>query len=149
MYVPFDIYGSYGMKNKKLINPKWFSSEIKNLENQLLAGSFCNKCGKIYFPPKRVCPECMTIDEMETRTLSTYGKLYSFTVSYVGPEGFEPPYAYGWIDLPEGIRLFSPLTQCEPFEERLRLGMTVEMVMQKITEDIDGTEIYSFKFRPV
>ncbi len=86
---------------------------------------------------------------MGTKTLSRKGKLVSFTVSHVGPQGFDPPYAYGWVDLPEGIRLFSLLTECEPFEERLKLDMPLEMVMDKIMEDPDGTEVYGYKFRPL
>lgn len=86
---------------------------------------------------------------MDTKALSRKGKLLSFTVSYVGPQGFEPPYAYGWVDLSDGIRLFSLLTDCQPFEERLKLDMPLEMVMDKITEDPDGTEVYGYKFRPL
>jgi uncharacterized OB-fold protein len=91
----------------------------------------------------------MHIDRMQTKELSRQGKLVSFTVSHVGPQGFTPPYAYGWVDLTDGIRLFSLLTDCQPFEERLKLDMPLEMVMDKITEDPDGTEVYGFKFRPL
>lgn len=91
----------------------------------------------------------MKIDHMEKRALSKQGKLVSYTVSYVGPEGFTPPYAYGWVDLPEGIRLFSLLTDCKPFEERLAIDRAVELVVEKIKEDPDGTEVHGFKFRPV
>ena len=141
--------GEGEMKVKRLINPKWFSSDIPNLEDQVLMANSCPGCGKIYFPPQRVCPACMTMDQMDRRPLSKRGRLYSFTVSYAGPPGFELPYAYGWVDLPEGIRLFSLLTQCEPFEDRLQLDIPVEMVIEKIKEDPEGTEIYGYKFRPV
>jgi uncharacterized OB-fold protein len=137
------------MNGRRLINDKWFLSDVGDPRDQVPIGSYCKDCGRVYFPPKRVCPNCMHIDRMEKRQLSRRGKLVSFTVSYVGPQGFEPPYAYGWVDLPEGIRLFSLLTDCKPFEERLRLEMPVEMVMDKITEDPDGTEVYGFKFRPL
>lgn len=137
------------MQSKRLINDKWFKHDEEDFLNQVPIGSYCNDCGRLYFPSKRVCPECMHIDRMEPKELSRRGKLVSFTVSHVGPEGFEPPYAYGWVDLPDGIRLFSLLTDCEPHEERLKLDMPVEMVMEKITQDPDGTEVYGFKFRPL
>ncbi len=137
------------MLQKQLINNKMFSPDIENPIDQILMGSFCKDCNTIYFPQKRVCPNCMHIDRMELRELSKTGKLISFTTSYVGPPGFEPPYAYGWIDLPEGIRLFSLLTDCKPFEEKLRLDMPVEVVMDKIKVDSNGTEIYGYKFKPL
>jgi uncharacterized OB-fold protein len=137
------------MQKKRLINDKWFLPNVDDPQDQVPIGSYCNDCGRLYFPQKRVCPNCMHIDRMETKELSRQGKLVSFTVSHVGPEGFEPPYASGWVDLPDGIRLFSLLTDCQPFEERLKLDMALEMVMDKITEDPDGTEVYGFKFRPL
>lgn len=137
------------MPPKKLINSKWFSPDIENPKDQALMGSFCKDCNTLYFPQKRVCPNCMHIDRMKPKQLSKKGKLVSFTTSYVGPQGYEPPYAYGWVDLPEGIRLFSLLTDCEPFEERLKLDMAVEFVMDKIKLEPDGTEIYGYKFKPL
>ena len=89
------------------------------------------------------------MDQMDPKELSKEGKLLSFTVSYVGPKGFETPYAYGWVDLPEGIRLFSLLTDCKPFEDRLKLDMPLQMVMGTLAKDPDGTEVYGFKFRPL
>lgn len=138
------------MPQKKLINDKWFNPDIKKPESQVLMGSFCKDCKTTYFPQKRVCPNCMHIDKMELKQLSKKGVLVSFTTSHVGPQGFKPPYAYGWVDLPEdGIRIFSLLTDCEPFEEVLQLDMPVEFVMDKIKTDLDGTELYGYKFKPV
>jgi uncharacterized OB-fold protein len=134
---------------KKLISEKFFSSRISKIEDQVMVGSKCKNCGKIYFPKKRVCPSCLKIDEMEEVPLSKRGKLYSYTIAGVGPVGFKPPYAFGWVDLPEGVRVYSLLTQCEPFDEKLKLGIDVEMVMEKITQDYEGNEGYGYKFRPV
>lgn len=113
-----------------------------------LLGSQCKRCGKVYFPRKMVCPECF-VDEMEERALSGRGKLYSFTITTVAPSGFEVPYAFGWVDLDEGPRAFSLLCDCEPFEEKLRLDMPVEMVIGRLRKDETGQEIMGYKFRPV
>jgi len=138
------------LKVKKLINQKWFSSNINNIEDHEMIGSYCEASNKIYFPHKRVCPNCMTIDKMKQRSLSKRGKLYSFSVGEVGPTGFKTPYAFGWVDLPQdGIRIFSLLTDCEPFEEKLRLDMDLEMVIDFIKENEQGELLYGFKFRPV
>jgi hypothetical protein len=52
------------------------------------------------------------------------------------------------VDLPEGVRLFTLLTDCEPFEEKLKLDMEVEMVIEKVMTNDFGEEIYAYKFRP-
>ncbi|MEM3562398.1 MAG: Zn-ribbon domain-containing OB-fold protein [Candidatus Jordarchaeaceae archaeon] len=116
--------------------------------NPILVGSKCKSCGQIYFPRKRVCPNCMTIDEMEEVELSRRGKIYSYTIAYVGPLEYAP-YAFGFVELPEGISIFTHFTDCEPFEEKLKIDMEVELSSGKITTDEDGTEVIGWKFRPV
>jgi benzoylsuccinyl-CoA thiolase BbsA subunit len=67
----------------------------------------------------------------------------------MGPSGMEKPYVIGFVDLPEGIKLFSLLTQCEPWDEVLKVEMEMEMVIETIRRDKEGTEIIGYKFRPV
>lgn len=117
-------------------------------EGPALAGGKCPACGKVYFPVKRVCPECFEENQRKV-PLSRKGKLHTFAVSYMGPEGIPKPYVIGFVDLPEGIRLFSLITQCEPWEQVLRVDMDVEMVMDTIGRDEKGAEIVGYKFRPV
>ncbi len=52
------------------------------------------------------------------------------------------------MDLPEKVRLFGLLTDCEPFEEKLQLDMEVEIVIEKLMTNDFGEEIYAYKFRP-
>jgi uncharacterized OB-fold protein len=59
----------------------------------------------------------------------------------------EVPYAIGFVELPEGIRVETLFTGC-PLED-LRVGMDVELMIDKLHEEEDGTEVYSYKFRPV
>ena len=55
------------MLQRQLINNKMFSPDIENPKDQILMGSFCKDCNTIYFPQKRVCPNCMHIDRMEAK----------------------------------------------------------------------------------
>ncbi len=114
----------------------------------VLVGGQCPTCGRIYFPVKRVCPECFG-DGQRKVPLSRRGKLHTFAVSYLGPAGIPTPYVIGFVDLPEGIRLFSLITQCEPWEQVLRVDMDVEMVLDTIGRDEAGGEIVGYKFRPL
>jgi uncharacterized OB-fold protein len=82
--------------------------------------------------------------------LSTRGKIYSFSVvmqrppgSYQGPV----PYAFGWVELPEGVRVETLYTGC-PLEE-LKMGMDVELVIETLHVDSEGRQIVCHKFRPV
>jgi uncharacterized OB-fold protein len=66
----------------------------------------------------------------------------------MGPSGLPTPYLIGFIDLPEGIKLFSLLTQCDPWDRVLKMGMEMEMVIETIRQDEEGNEIVGYKFRP-
>jgi uncharacterized OB-fold protein len=92
---------------------------------QVLKGSRCTCCEKIYFPPKRVCPKCLTIDEMDDIELNKRGKLISFTTTYAAPDEFPVPYILGCIELPEGFVLFSRI--CCESEEGLKIGIDMEL----------------------
>jgi uncharacterized OB-fold protein len=83
---------------------------------------------------------------MDEVTLSRRGRLYTFTIAETGPPGFDVPYAFGYVDLPEGVRVFAPLTDCE--YDRLEIGMELELVLGKIRQE-DGVEVIGYKFRPV
>ncbi len=52
----------------------------------------------------------------------------------------------GYIDLPEGLMIFAQLAQWN--EKELKIGMEMEMVVEKLKTDKEGNEIYSYKFRP-
>jgi len=113
-----------------------------------VVGSRCRQCGRVYFPRKRACVDCLTWDEMEDRPLSKRGKLVSFSVSRDPLRGFPIPYAFGYVMLPEGIMLYSLFTDCEPYEEKLKLGMDMEMVLDYMVTDRFDNEVICYKFRP-
>jgi len=91
----------------------------------------------------------MKEDTMEETPLSRRGKIDTFSVVRVAPTGFEAPYIQAFVDLPEGPRVFSLITGCEPSEDALKEGQEVELVIEKITEDEKGNELIGYKFRPV
>lgn len=117
-------------------------------EGPVLAGGRCPACGRIWFPIKRACPVCFG-DRLQETPLSRRGTLHTFAVSHMGPPGIDTPFVIGFVDLPEGIRLFSLLTRCEPWDEVLEIGMEMEMVVEPIRRDAEGNEIVGYTFRPV
>jgi len=114
-------------------------------ERACLLGSRCRSCGQLAFPPRAVCATCFG-EEMEQVPLSTTGKLYTYTIVGYPPPGVQAPYAIGYIDLPEGVRVFSILTDWKDGD--LNVGMDVEFVLEKFREDKEGNEIVTHKFRP-
>ena len=113
-----------------------------------LIGSQCQSCGAVAFPRRVVCHRCLS-DNMVEIPLSRRGRLASFTVAWAAPEGVKPPVTMGYIDLPEGVRLFSMLTGHEPSREAWEVGQEMELVFEEIRADQDGNKIVAFMFRPV
>ncbi len=90
-----------------------------------LAGARCRACGAVTFPVRAHCPACLE-ESVEVHPLSRRGRLYAFTTAEVGVPGLEPPYSFGFVDLPEGVRVFSLLAGAGV---ELTPGMTVELVV--------------------
>ena len=111
-----------------------------------LLGCKCKSCGKIYFPKKKLCTNCLSWDSMEEVALSRRGKIFTWTVSHMYNL---PSYPIGYVDLPEGIRLFAQFNECDPPEKVLKIGMEVEMVVQKMTDIFGVREFVGYKFKPI
>lgn len=110
----------------------------------VLVGCKCKLCGKIFFPQREVCLNCFSQD-LERVNLSCKGKLYSFTIVHMPSEHFEAPYAIGWIQLPEGIRMFSQIRSWQ--ERALKIGMDMELAIEKLWDE-DDKEVIGYIFRP-
>jgi uncharacterized OB-fold protein len=128
-----------------MVNPDFFAM---GAEGPMTVGSKCRSCGRVYFPKKTICIDCWEKGNMDVVPLSRRGKLALFTVATMSLLGLDTPYACGYVDLPEGVRLFGLLTDCEPFEDKLKLDMEVEMVIEKMMTNDFGEDIYAYKFRP-
>jgi len=113
-----------------------------------VVGSRCKKCGRVYFPRKRVCVDCLEWDGVEEVPLSKQGKLISYSISRDPMRGFPIPYAFGYVMLPEGIMLYSLFTDCEPYEEKLKIGMDMDMVIDHLMKDRWENDVICYKFRP-
>jgi len=114
-------------------------------EKPCLLGSHCKTCGQISFPPRKVCFKCFS-EEMEILPLSTQGRLYTYTIVEYPAPGLVGPYAIGYIDLPEGVRVFSILDDWD--RKNLKVGMDMELTWGKFKEDNEGNEIVTYKFKP-
>lgn len=120
-------------------------------ERPQLIGSQCGHCHEVFFPKKAngICTHCQSKNLKEIK-LSRKGKIYSFTVVMQKPPEYYKgpvPYAEGFVELPEGVRVETLFTDCN-FDD-LKIGMDAEMVIERLHEDEEGNEIMAFKFRPI
>ena len=78
--------------------------------------------------------------------------MWSYTVQHYPPPPpfkFQEPFApfgIGFVELPEKVRVAGILTESDP--ERLKIGMDVELVLDKAYEE-NGKEVVTWKFKPV
>jgi hypothetical protein len=108
-----------GLKEHKLMLPK------------------CEKCGPFFYP-RIFCPKCHSRN-LTWIQASGKGKLYSFEIVY---QNFNPaykiklPYVLAMIELAEGPRMMSNLINIEPDPKVLKCDMPVEVIFEKLTDDI-------------
>ena len=134
-------------KAKKIsINEKLFKLPESGKET-FLVGVKCKNCGEVFFPIRSRCINCFG-EDMEEVALSKKGKIYTYTIVHNATPGYTGPvpYAVGAIELPEGIVILSPLTQSD--FSKLKVGMNVELVFEKLFTNEDGQDVISFKFKP-
>ena len=118
-------------------------------ERYRLLGTKCDNCQNIYFPVRKVCPHCRRKGKTKTIRFSGRGKVHSFTVIRVPPNGFEAytPYIIGLIELDEGPKLISQIIDCDP--KKIFIGISVDMCFRKLkSQGKEGIICYGFKFRP-
>jgi uncharacterized OB-fold protein len=83
---------------------------------------------------------------MELAYLGERGTLYSFTVCHVAPAGWTAPYLQAYVEVPEGIRVFSLVaSSVPPTADSLTRGAPMELVLEPVQP---GSDTVTFKYRP-
>lgn len=115
-----------------------------------LIGEVCPHCDAKLFPPRDICTECGQNAKVEF-AFSGRGEVFSYTTIYDAPAGYESqtPYTVALVKLEEGPVITAQLTDLG--EEKVEIGMPVEMVTRKLRSDGDerGVIVYGYKFRPL
>jgi len=113
---------------------------FKNLKEGRLTTTKCKNCGKLLWPPRIVCSECLS-DELEWVDLGTEGELYGFTEVRLGaPLGFvqDAPFCVGFVKI--GGLLISARIDDAKYKD-LKIGDKVGL---KVVELEDGRGFYRF-----
>ena len=123
-------------------------------EGPRLLGSRCRTCGTPSFPRASVCrnPGCRE-GAAEDARFGPAGTLWSYAIQHYPPPApakyDQPyvPYVLGLVDMRDGIRILGRMSDVEG-TAGLRIGMPVELVVEKLYTDPDGNEVLTWKFRP-
>jgi uncharacterized OB-fold protein len=107
-----------------------------------LIGGRCADCGSEMFPRVPVCASCMS-ENIRAHAMPREGTLYAFSVVHVAAKKWRKPMRIGYVDLPNGARVFTHLDGTD-----LDIGDTVEVGLGEIGDDEEGP-ITSFVFRKV
>jgi hypothetical protein len=96
----------------------------------------CRQCRAWRFPPRAVCPSCLS-SAVDWVRAGGRGTIYSFTVTHQNQApGFRErlPYVLAVVELEEGVRMMTNVVGCAP--ETVRIGMPVELHWEDVTPDV-------------
>jgi NAD(P)-dependent dehydrogenase (short-subunit alcohol dehydrogenase family) len=74
--------------------------------------------------------------EVSVFKASGKGFLYSYVIHHRPVPGFTPPYSIAVVELEEGPRMMTNIVDCPQTPEALQLDMPVEVIFQKLTDQI-------------
>ncbi len=80
----------------------------EGLKEGKLMGTKCKKCGRLFFPPQKDCPSCLTSD-MDWVEMKREGTLETMTVVFVKPPSFGQydPYPVAIAKLDDGPKILA------------------------------------------
>jgi uncharacterized OB-fold protein len=114
---------------------------IDYLEQGKVMANRCKECGKVFFPPRADCYQCLASD-MEWFEVSGTGKLVSYSKLEYAPVGFgdDLPYAIALLDYGD-YKVFGRIAADVP-EDEIRVGMEMKAVANQLP---NGQLNYVFK----
>jgi uncharacterized OB-fold protein len=130
------------------IRERLLSTPLSPLEDVRLLGSKCKNCGEVGLGEVSSCQNCAG-EDLLVIPLSQKGKLWTYTVIRNRPPGDfkgKVPMGEGLVELPEGIRVKSPLGGDV---ENLEIGMDLKFTAYPLYENESGDEVIAFRFDPV
>ena len=107
-----------------------------------LIGGRCAKCGALSFPRAAVCTECIS-EDIEKTEFAGEGRLYSYSMVHQAPKGWTTPYALGYVDLTDSVRV---LAHIDVPESALEIDMPVRLSVGRVGTGPAGEPLMSYTF---
>lgn len=114
---------------------------VDHLEQGRVMGTRCKDCGRVFFPPRADCYQCMA-DNVEWFEVSGTGKLITFSKLEFAPVGFENdlPYHIALLDYGD-YKVFGRISN-DVAEDEIEVGMSMKTVTNRVA---NGQLNYVFK----
>lgn len=105
----------------------------------------CKKCGKLQHPDHLRCIQCKNTTFTIVKS-SRDCKLLTYTILTAPPSEYrdKKSYAIGVVEYSNGLKAIGQITT----SENLKIGMKLTSKFQKLTENLDGKEIFGITFKP-
>jgi uncharacterized protein len=115
----------------------WEATRCKELQIP-----WCNACGKAFWYPRELCPNCLS-DDIEWRPASGAGTVYSCSTMAKPANPLmadRVPYVVALVELQEGPRLMTNIVGCDPAD--VRIGLPVQVTWEELS---DGRNLALFE----
>lgn len=103
---------------------------------------YCLDCGRAFFFPRTVCPNCLSTN-LEWRRSRGLGEVYAYTIVRRAPDAAfasRVPYVVALVELEEGFRVMTNIVACSV--DQVRVGMKVSLVF---ADGVDGRRLPYFR----
>lgn len=96
----------------------------------------CTDCELTYYYPRTHCPDCLRAEPVEWLEAAGTGTVYSYTSTEIVESWPDEalPLVLAYVELEEGPRMLTALSDCEP--EEIEIGTPVTVAFEP-TEDAD------------
>jgi uncharacterized OB-fold protein len=107
---------------------------VDGLQQGQVKGTKCTQCGRMFFPPRADCFQCLS-SPMQWFEVAGTGTLLTFSKLAYAPVGFEDdvPYIIAILDYGT-FKIFGRIANHVP-EEGLRVGMQMKTVVNELPND--------------
>jgi uncharacterized OB-fold protein len=113
---------------------------------EIITWSKCKNCGLMQYNTHIRCLKCKN-DDFEIIEASGPCKLLTYTILKAPPAEFrdKASYALGVVEFENGVKGLGQITT----QDNLKTGMTLKPIYEKICNNLDGKEVYTYMFEPV
>ena len=127
-----DRFERFGIKSFTAVSK--VNDFIDHLDGGSVAGTRCNICSRVFFPPRADCYQCLSSD-MTWFHIDGTGSLISYSMLKYAPAGFEAdtPYAVALVDF-KTCKVFGRIARDIP-EKELKIGMPLKAVVHRLADD--------------
>jgi uncharacterized OB-fold protein len=112
--------------------PAWEGLLGRDEHGPYLVGARCASCRALSLGLRDLCPNCWRRNTLQPVSIGRMGRVYTCTTVHHAPGGIETPFAVGYVDIEEGIRVFAHLS------EGVGIGAEVALTAARVRHAPDG-----------